>query len=64
MNNRFKNYGLWLGLFSLVGMILKDFFGVDMVEEQYSAYIDTIMTVLICLGIINNPSHGVGYKDK
>ena len=62
--DRLKNYGLWLALFSLVAMILKDFFGVNIVEEQYELYVDTIMTILIGLGIVNNPSLGRGYKDK
>lgn len=62
--NRFKNYGLWLALFSLFSMILKDFFKINIVEEQYSMYVDTVMTILILLGIVNNPSIGKGYKDK
>ena len=62
--DRLKNYGLWLALFSLAAMILKDFFGVNIVEEQYDLYVDAIMTILIGLGIVNNPSLGRGYKDK
>lgn len=61
---RFKNYGLWLALFSLASMILQDFFGVHIVEEQYTMYVDTIMTILVFLGIVNNPSMGKGYKDN
>lgn len=61
---RFKNYGLWLALFSLAAMVLKDLFGVNIVEEQYTLYVDTIMTILIALGIINNPSLGTGYRDR
>lgn len=62
--SRFKNYGLWLALFSLFSMILKDFFKINIAEEQYSLYVNTIMTILILLGIVNNPSLGRGYKDK
>ena len=62
--SRFKNYGLWLALFSLFSMILKDLFKINIAEEQYYLYVNTIMTILILLGIVNNPSLGRGYKDK
>ena len=62
--SRFKNYGLWLALFSLFSMILKDFFKINIAEEQYSLYVNTKLTILILLGIVNNPSLGRGYKDK
>ena len=62
--DRFKNYGLWLSLFSLLGMVLQDFFNVDLVQSQYELYVNTIMTILILLGIVNNPSIGIGYRDR
>lgn len=61
--NRLKNYGLWVAVASLVGYILKDA-GVIITPEHYSNYVDTVLQVGIFAGIINNPSKGVGYKDK
>lgn len=61
--SRLKNYGLWVAVSSLVLMILQDS-GVPITPEKYQAYSDIIFTILILLGIINNPTSGKGFKDK
>lgn len=61
MNNKFKNYGLWLALFSLIGLIFRD---IGLNFETYNEYIDLIMYILIGLGVVSNPSLGKGYIDK
>ncbi|WP_050180675.1 holin [Domibacillus robiginosus] len=63
MTNRFKNYGLWVAVASLAGMVLQDV-GMITMPERYDAYVNTGLTILIAAGIINNPSNGNGYKDK
>lgn len=60
MNNKFKNYGLWLALFSLVGLILRD---TGLMFDTYGQYVEVLMYVLIALGVVTNPSLGNGYKD-
>lgn len=60
MNNKFKNYGLWLALFSLIGLILRD---TGLMFPTYQEYVDLIMYILIALGVVSNPSLGVGYTD-
>ena len=64
MNTRWNNYGLWAAIFALVGMIAKDFLGFNFNGGQYQLYTESIMTILVLAGIINNPSIGKGYKDK
>jgi uncharacterized membrane protein len=60
---RFKNYGLWVAVAALVGMILQDA-GVSITPEKYDGYVDAILTVLVLAGIINNPSSGRGFRDE
>lgn len=60
MNNKFKNYGLWLALFSLIGLILRDS---GLMPESYGEYVELIMYILIALGVVSNPSMGIGYTD-
>jgi hypothetical protein len=61
MNNKYKNYGLWLALFSLIGLILRD---TGLMFDSYGEYVELLMYILIALGVVSNPSLGNGYKDK
>ena len=56
MNNRMKNYGLWVALFALLGMILSDTLGLKFLPDRYNQYVDVILVILVYLGIINNPT--------
>lgn len=60
MNNKYKNYRLWLALFSLIGLILRD---TGLMFDSYGEYVELIMYILIALGIISNPNMGNEYKD-
>ena len=59
--SKFKNYGLWLALAALGGLILNDAGLVG--PEKYNEYVDMILAVLVAAGIISNPSSGKGFKD-
>ena len=61
MNNKFKNYGLWLALFSLIGLVLRD---TGLMFHSYGEYVELFMYILIALGVVSNPSMGTGYSDK
>ncbi|MDV4151881.1 phage holin [Clostridium sp. AL.422] len=52
---RFKNYGLWVSILALIPMILSAF-GVNIVPEEYQAITNTILSILVALGIVNNPT--------
>ena len=52
---RFKNYGLWVSVLALIPMILSSF-GVKVVPEEYQAISNTILAILVALGIISNPT--------
>lgn len=63
MKSRLKNYGLWVSLLALIGMILQDFNVLQISMSKYELYSETILTILIFLGIVNNPTTGKWYKD-
>lgn len=53
--SRFKNYGLWVSIMALIPMILSAF-GVKIIPEEYRAIANTILSILVALGIISNPT--------
>lgn len=59
--DRFKNYGLWVALASLVGLVLND--AGLVAPAEYQTYVDALFAVLIAAGVITNPSIGKGYAD-
>lgn len=63
MSNRLKNYGLWTAAAALGLMIVQNS-GVQILPEQWDAYVNSILGILILLGIINNPdTENPGFKD-
>ncbi|KFL15723.1 holin [Anoxybacillus geothermalis] len=60
---RFKNYGLWLGIGSFVVLALETF-GVDIDLGKYEQLYHALLSILVMAGILNNPSLGRGYSDK
>ena len=53
--SRFKNYGLWLSIFALIPLIL-NLFGIRAIPEEYQEIKTAILTILIAVGIISNPT--------
>jgi uncharacterized membrane protein len=62
MNKRWKNYGLWVSLFALIGLFVND--AGLLAPEKYQSYVDAILAVLIAAGVVTNPSIGKGFRDK
>lgn len=63
MNNKWRNYGLWLSISSLILLVLQNS-GVNVVPEQFNNIVNGILGVLVMLGVISNPRDGNGYTDK
>ena len=61
MKNKLQNYGLWLALFSLAGLILRD---TGLIFPPHGEYVELFMYILVALGVVSNPSMGKGYTDK
>lgn len=54
-SSRFKNYALWISVFSLIPLILEAF-GLNIIPQNYNEIVTAILSVLVMAGIINNPS--------
>lgn len=52
---RFKNYGLWLSIFSFIPLLLNGF-GVNILPEDYGQIVTALLGILVMAGIINNPT--------
>lgn len=53
--SRFKNYGLWVSILALIPLLL-DAAGVTIVPEQYQLIANTILSMLVTLGVVSNPT--------
>lgn len=60
---KYRNYGLWVAVAALVGMILQDA-GLAITPEKYDGYVQAVLGVLVLAGIVSNPSKGAGFSDK
>lgn len=57
---KWKNYGLWVSIASVMYMILKDL-GLQIDLTQWETYVTSILGILVTLGIISNPESGKGF---
>lgn len=55
MENRFKNYGLWVSIAAFIPMLLKSF-GLDVLPSNYSDLVNAFLGILVMAGILNNPT--------
>jgi hypothetical protein len=63
MKERLSNYGLWVAIASLVGMILTDTVdGFSM--GRYNEYVQTLFGIFIVAGLISNPKEGKWFGDQ
>lgn len=63
MNNRFKNYGLWVSIAAFIPLLLNGF-GIDVLPKNYSDVVNALLGILVTAGILNNPqTESKGYLD-
>ena len=55
MQNRLQSKVLWVSIFALFYFVIKNWFGVEI--PQWDVFVDLLLTVLVGLGIINNPTN-------
>ena len=60
---KWKNYGLWVSLASILYMVFKDL-GLQIDLTTWETYVTAIIGLLAALGIISNPDKGKGFFDK
>ena len=64
--SKWKNYSLWVSIFSLIGLVLQTyglFEKLGLTNETYNEIVKAILVVLTGAGIISNPSIGQGFLD-
>lgn len=54
--NRLRNYGLWVSIAALIPLTLSAFGFNFTNQDKYMELINAILTVLVGLGLVNNPS--------
>ncbi|AKN30645.1 holin [Clostridium carboxidivorans P7] len=63
MNNRFKNYGLWVSIAAFIPLLLNGF-GIDVLPKNYSDVVNALLGILVTAGILSNPqTESKGYLD-
>lgn len=66
MKKKLRNYGLYVSIFSLIGLILQSFGlyeKIGLTNQAYQELVNAILIVLVGAGIISNPNKGKGFKD-
>jgi len=53
--SRFRNYGLWVSIAALIPILLQGI-GIDILPENYNTIINAILSILVMIGLINNPT--------
>ena len=59
--DRLRNYGFWVSLFALIPLFLQTFGGASILPENYEEITNLILSILVALGIANNPTTGKWY---
>lgn len=63
IKSRLKNYALWISIAAFIPMILKAF-GKDILPSNYNEIVTAILSILVMLGLISNPtSENRGFLD-
>ncbi|MFS0862443.1 hypothetical protein [Fredinandcohnia sp. 179-A 10B2 NHS] len=60
---KWKNYGLWVSLASILYMVFRDL-GVQIDLTTWETYVTAVLGILATLGIVSNPDKGKGFFDK
>ena len=59
--DRLRNYGFWVSLFALIPLFLQTFGSASILPENYEEITNLILSILVALGIANNPTTGKWY---
>jgi uncharacterized membrane protein len=63
MKKRIRSKATWISLAALVPVVLQ-IFGFDVLPKDYSSICNMVLTLLVALGVLNNPTtEGKWYLD-
>lgn len=60
---RFRNYGLWVSLASLILLVLQTS-GVGVDVGKYNQIVNQILGIFVALGVLSNPKEGKWFTDQ
>lgn len=63
MKEKLKNWGLWIALFALLGMIIMDTVP-NFNLGRYQEYVDVMLVILPAAGVVSNHNAGKWFADK
>lgn len=52
---RFKNYGLWVSIFSFIPLLLHGL-GINILPANYEQIVTAFLGILVMAGLLNNPN--------
>lgn len=52
---RFKNYGLWVSIFSFIPLLLHGL-GMNVLPANYEQIVTAFLAILVMAGLLNNPN--------
>jgi len=61
LKERTKNYGFWVSLFALIPLVVQTFGDVSILPHNYEDLTNTILSLIVALGVANNPTTGKWY---
>jgi len=64
--SKWKNYGLWVSIISIVAFVLGNwglYDSIGMTSESFQQLANLILGALATAGVISNPTTGKMYKD-
>lgn len=61
LKGRTKNYGFWVSLFALIPLVVQTFGDKSILPSNYEDITNTILSLIVALGVVNNPTTGKWY---
>lgn len=65
--NRFKNYGLWVAIFSFIPLLTEALADYDILIKlpgNYEKLVTALLSIFVLAGIISNPKEGKWFSDE
>ena len=65
--SKWKNYGLWVAVVAFIPILTTALGTYDIsiiLPGNYDILCESVLGILVLLGVISNPSQGTGFKDS
>lgn len=62
--NRWRNYGLWISIFSFIPLVIDSFGYKGLIPANYEEVVKAFLQILVLAGIVSNPNAGKWFTNK